>query len=251
MTTEQRIDYLYRIADTTVINGQRLAEWCGHGPVLEEDIALTNHALDYLGQATMAYRHIAELDGKGHDEDHYAFLRDTKDFRNLLITELPVGDYGFTVARQFVFSSWYYLFLQELVKSKDAFLSAFGEKSIKEVRYHVQHASDWVKRLGDGTEESHARMQKAINDIWDFTGEMFDMDEVDQTALAIGIGVDNAALRAEWRKNVEAVLTEATLTTPADGYSQRGSKQGKHTEHLGFILADMQFLQRTYPGAKW
>lgn len=244
-------EYLLRIADTSLIYGQRLSEWCGHGPVLEEDIALTNTALDYIGQATNVYKHIAEQDGAGKDEDQFAFHRDAWEFRNLLITELPNGDYGFTIARQFLFSTWYFLYLQKLQQSNDAFLKAFAEKSIKEVRYHWQHSSDWVKRMGDGTEESHERISKAFEQLWEHTGEFFEMDEADQQMLAEGIAVDNAALKNEWTNIVHAVMGEATLAIPADRWTHTGSKKGRHTEYLGYILADMQFLQRAYPGAKW
>lgn len=251
MTNQQLFDYLLRIGDNTLILGQRLGEWCGHGPAIEEDIALTNTALDYLGQTTNAFKHAAELENKGRDEDQIAFLRDAEEYRNLLITELPNGDYAFTISRQFLFSTWYYIYLRELCNSKNDFLRGFAEKSIKEVKYHWQHSSDWVKRLGDGTTESHDRMQIAINEIWEYTGEMFLADELDEAAIASGFGVDVAAIRTEWDQIVSSVLDEATLVKPADGWFQKGGHVGKHTEHLGALLSDMQYMQRTYPNSKW
>lgn len=251
MTSPSYKEFLFRLADTSLIYGQRLSEWCGHGPALEEDIALANTALDYLGQATLVFKHIATVENENKTEDDYAFLRDVPAFRNLLITELPNGDYAFTIGRQFLFTTWYYLYLQELTKSADEFVKAFAEKSLKEVRYHWQHSSDWTKRLGDGTEESHQRMQQAIDSLWEYTGEFFDMDETDQQMADAGVDTDHAALRTEWKRIVSAILEEATLKVPADGWYHKGSKKGSHTEHLGFILAEMQYLQRTYPGAKW
>lgn len=243
--------YALRIADNCLIYGQRLSEWCGHGPVLEEDIALSNTALDYLGQATHLLKYAGEMEGAGRDEDQLAFLRDADEYRNLLITELPNGDYSYTIARQFLFSNWYLLFLEKLKGSRDAFLAGFAEKSIKEVRYHVQHASDWVLRMGDGTAESHQRIQESFHKLWEFTPEFFMMDELDQQALQSGIGVDCAALQSEWLQKITTVIEEATLVVPAEVWGQRGGRQGKHTEYLGFILSDMQYLQRTYPNAKW
>jgi ring-1,2-phenylacetyl-CoA epoxidase subunit PaaC len=252
MNNQYYQEFLFRIADTTLILSQRLTEWCGHGPVLEEDLALSNTALDYIGQSTNVYKHIAALENKGRDEDQLAFMRDVADFRNLLITELPKGDYGFTVARQYFFSAYYHLFLQELMHSNDEFLKAFAEKSIKEVSYHLKHSSDWVLRLGDGTEESHRRMQQAVNEIWEYTGEFFEMDATDLAAASEGWGVNVSKLRSAWESQVALLLTEATLQVPAGSeFYQSGSKKGRHTEHLGHILSEMQFLQRAYPGAKW
>lgn len=244
-------EYLLRIADNSLIYGQRLSEWCGHGPVLEEDIALTNTSLDYIGQATNLLKYAAEIEGEGRDEDALAFLRDAEEYRNLLITELPNGDYANTIARQFLFSSWYLLFLEKLKFSTNVFLAGFAEKSIKEVRYHVQHSSDWMLRMGDGTEESHQRIQNAVDQLWVYTPEFFMSDELDSWALQGGVGVDLSSLESKWNEHVKNILTEATLAIPNDGWGHRGGRQGKHTEHLGFILADMQYLQRTFPGAKW
>jgi ring-1,2-phenylacetyl-CoA epoxidase subunit PaaC len=245
------IKYVLRWADNSLIHGQRLAEWCGHGPALEEDIALTNTSLDYIGQATHLYKYAAELEGLGRDEDQIAFLRDASDYYNLIILEQPNGDYAFTIARQFLFASWYHMVLEQMKQTSNEFLSGFAEKSIKEVKYHVVHARDWILRMGDGTEESHDRIQLAISTIWEYTPEMFEMDDLDRRILEAGIGVDVAALRPAWRQMVESIFAEATLETPSDAWGHSGGKRGQHSEHLGFILADMQFLQRTYPGAKW
>lgn len=251
MEKTAHFQYILRIADNCLIYGQRLSEWCGHGPVLEEDIALANTSLDYLGQATHLLKYAGEVEGSERDEDQLAFLRDADEYCNLLIAELPNGDYSYTIARQFLFSTWYLLFLEELQKSSDTFLAGFAEKSIKELRYHVQHASDWVLRMGDGTAESHERIQDSFKKLWEFTPEFFMMDELDHEALKNSIGVDCSALKSEWLEKVSVVMTEATLEIPSEVWGQRGGRQGKHTEYLGFILSDMQYMQRTYPNAKW
>ncbi|MDZ4752127.1 MAG: 1,2-phenylacetyl-CoA epoxidase subunit PaaC [Flavobacteriales bacterium] len=245
------LEYVLRLGDNTLILGQRLSEWCGHGPVLEEDIALTNHALDYLGQATLMMQYASKVQDEGKDEDQIAFLRDAPEYKNILLVELPNGDYAHTVARQFLFSAWYSLVLENISSSSDEFLASFAVKSLKEVKYHLQHSSDWVLRLGDGTEESHRRMQDAIDKIWPYTGEMFTMDSIDQLMFDQKIGPNFISLKAVWLDHVKAILEEAGLTMPPDAWSHSGGKQGRHTEHLGFILSDMQFLQRAYPGAKW
>lgn len=248
---QKKLEYVLRIADNALILGQRLSEWCGHGPVLEEDIALSNISLDYFGQASHLLKYAAEIEEAGNDEDHLAFHRDDTEFRNLLMVELPNGDYAFTIARQFFFSVWYQLFLEGLLKSQDEFLRGFAEKSLKEVKYHVQHASDWVIRMGDGTEESRRRIIQAFADLADFIPECFTTDELDLYAIQHGWGPDASHLKESWQKNVAAVCTEAGLEMPAEGWGQRGGKIGKHTEYLGFILAEMQYLQRAHPGAKW
>ncbi len=246
-----KFDYILRLADDALIIGQRLSEWCGHGPVLEEDIALSNTSLDYIGQATNLYKQAAAIESAGRDEDAIAFMREESEYRNLLMLELPNGDYAFTTARQFLYSAFMHLYLEKLSNVQDEFLSGYAAKSIKEVRYHLQHASDWVRRMGDGTEESHKRIQDAIKQIWSYTGEMFLMDETDRNAIAAGYGVDKATLAGEWKSMVSEVLKEATLEIPADGWSHTGGRSGKHTEHMGFLLAELQYLQRAYPGAKW
>lgn len=243
--------YLLRFADTNLILGQRLAGWCGHGPVLEEDIALTNIALDYVGQATALYKRAAELSDVKTNEDDLAFLRDECDYRNLLIAELPNGDYAFTIARQFVFSSWYKSVLEKLTASEDEWLRGFANKSLKEIKYHVQHSSDWVLRMGDGTTESHDRIQKALDEIWPFTGEFFEQDELDTQLFKQGSGVDFSELKSSWIKETQSIIHEATLVVPECNWFQTGGKSGRHSEYLGPLLAEMQFLPRAYPGANW
>ena len=244
-------EYYLTIADTLLILGQRLSEWCGHGPAIEEDIALSNVALDYIGQATSLYKEVALKENLGKSEDDYAFLRDAWEYRNALIVEITNGDYAKTIARQFVFSTWYYHFLEALEKSSDTFLQGFAQKSIKEVRYHFQHSRDWILRMGGGTEESHRRLQNALNELWEFTGELMTNSAHEVDAISKGIGVDNVALKDTFDRIVSAVFQEANVTAPTDVWMQKGGKEGKHSEHLGFILAEMQFLQRAYPNSKW
>jgi ring-1,2-phenylacetyl-CoA epoxidase subunit PaaC len=239
------------LADNNLILGQRLSEWCGHGPVLEEDIALSNMALDYIGQATLLFKHLAEASGDTKTEDDWAFLRDAWDYKNFLALELPNGDYAFTIARQYLYSEWYNLYLIELSKSSNTFLQEFALKSVKEVRYHLQHGRDWVLRMGDGTEESHARIQKAVNDIWSYTGEWFIPNANDTDLSSTGICPNVESLHQTWMENVQATLNEATLQMPVSGWMHKGGREGKHTEHLGHLLSEMQFLQRTYPNSKW
>lgn len=244
-------DYLLRLGDNSLILGQRLAEWCGHAPMLEEDLALTNIGLDLLGQARMFLSYAGDLEGKGRDEDRLAYFRDTKDWRNLLLLEQPNGDFAKTMARQFFFDSFQYLQFEALSSSSDDRLAGIAAKSLKETSYHRRHSADWVIRLGDGTDESHEKMQRAIDELWGYLPEMFEMDAVDDAIVADGIGVDVAGLRTKWDAYVNDVLAEATLTRPEDSWSVRGSREGKHSEHLGYILAEMQFLPRAYPDAKW
>ncbi|WP_288902113.1 1,2-phenylacetyl-CoA epoxidase subunit PaaC [uncultured Sneathiella sp.] len=248
---DMRFDYLLRLGDNSLILGQRLAEWCGHAPMLEEDLALTNIGLDLLGQARMFLSYAGEVEGKGRDEDRLAYFRDTKDWRNLLLLEQPNGDFAKTMARQFFFDAFHYLQFEGLARSSDDRLAGIAAKSLKEITYHRRHSADWIIRLGDGTDESHERIQGAIDDLWGYLPEMFDMDAVDDAMLADGIGVDVAALRPVWDDYVNGVLAEATLIRPADSWSVRGSREGKHSEHLGYLLAEMQFLPRAYPDAKW
>ncbi len=252
---KQLFEYLLRLGDTTLILSQRLGEWCGHGPVLEEDLALTNTALDLLGQARMWLTLAGEVEGGGRDEDQLAYLRDAHQFRNCLLVEQPNGDYGDTMARQFLFDVWHYFLLQQLTQSKDERVAAIAAKALKEVTYHVRRSSDLVVRLGDGTEESHRRMQAAIDAGWTFAGELFADDEVDRDLAAHGIAVERATLREPWLVHVREVLEEATLTVPdereAFHFLRQGGWQGRHTESLGYVLAEMQYLQRAYPGARW
>lgn len=244
-------EYLLRLGDNCLILSQRLAEWCGHGPVLEEDIAVTNVALDLLGYARLWLSYAAELEGLGRDEDSLAFLRDAGEFRNVLLVEQPNGDYALTTARQFYFDTWHYFAMQELARSADGRIAAIAEKAGKEVTYHLRRSTDWILRLGDGTEGSHARMQSAVDALWAYTGELFEMDDIDRLAYESGLGLDLAALQPKWLEHVGRILSEATLQMPAEKWMQRGGKRGVHSERLGYILAEMQFLQRAYPGAQW
>lgn len=253
------VDYLLRLADTPLILAQRLAEWVGKGPILEEDLALTNVGLDLLGQARLwlAYAGEAEAAATGHgrSEDELAFLRDAGQYRNLLLAEQPNGDYADTMARQYLFDAWHRRALGALAHSRDARIAGIAAKASKEVAYHVERSGDWVIRLGDGTEESHARMQRALDRLWPCTGEMFMADATELALAERGIAIDVRTLEAPWREEVAALLSEATLAMPESPWMQgargRGGKQGVHSEHLGHLLAEMQFLQRAYPGAQW
>ncbi|MBL4624586.1 MAG: phenylacetate-CoA oxygenase subunit PaaC [Flavobacteriales bacterium] len=248
---EALFDYCLRLGDSSLIVGHRLSEWCGHGPILEEDIAIINVSLDLVGQARTVLAYGGKVEGKGRSEDDLAYLRDVKFYRNHLICEQPNGDYGRTIVRQFLFDSFHYFFLKELVNSTDEFLAAYAEKSLKEVTYHLQHSTKWMLRLGDGTEESHKRVQEPLDDLWRFTGEFFQINEVDEVLVAKGIAVDLTKIQPLWEQLVKEVIEEATLIVPTNDWKQFGGKEGRHTEHLGFILAQMQFLPRAYPDAKW
>jgi ring-1,2-phenylacetyl-CoA epoxidase subunit PaaC len=251
MNNQAYYTYLLRLADDTLILGQRLSEWCGHGPILEEDIALSNIALDYVGQSTNLYKQIASLKNDGTDEDTIALTRLESDYVNALLLELPNGDYATTIARQYFYSSFYLLFLEQLKNSSDSFLSGFAEKSIKEVKYHLQHASDWMLRLGDGTPESHSRMQHAANSLWPYIGELFLDDDIDTQAVNEGWGISRAALKTAWTDRMNSVFSEAGLQVSSEPWYHNGGRKGRHTEHMGYLLAEMQFLQRAFPGAKW
>jgi ring-1,2-phenylacetyl-CoA epoxidase subunit PaaC len=244
-------EHLLRLGDNCLILGHRLSEWCGRGPILEEDLALANVALDLIGQAQLWLGLAGEVEGKGRDADKLAYLRDARAFRNILLVEQKNGDFGVTMVRQFFFDAWHYLLLRDLQASKDPRVAEIAAKAVKEVAYHLERSRDWIVRLGDGTEESHRRTQKAVDTLWVYTGEMFEMDEVDRALLASGVAADLAALRGPWLEHVGATLEEATLAQPESGWMQRGGKRGLHSEHLGYLLAEMQFLQRAYPGATW
>lgn len=248
-------EYLLRLGDSSLILSQRLGAWTGHGPILEEDLALTNTALDLLGQARMWLTLAGEVEGASRDEDALAYLRDTHQFHNVLLVERDNGNYADTMARQFLFDVWHYFLLQRLEKSSDERVAGIAAKSIKEVTYHVRRSSDMVVRLGDGTAESHAKMQAAIDDAWRFTGELFADDAIDLDMASRGIGCELAALRQPWLAHVREVLEEATMTIPdeaaANHLAYRGGRQGRHTEALGYVLAEMQHLPRAYPGASW
>ena len=245
------LNYVLRIADNNLILGHRLSEWCGHGPILEQDIALTNIALDLVGQARNYYQLAAEIKGEGATEDDFAYLRDVYEFQNVLLTEQPNGHFGETITRQFFFDAFNFYFTQELTKSTNAQLAAIAEKSLKEITYHLKFSSEWMIRLGDGTEESHSKMQQAVNDLWMFTGELFKADELDEEIGTSEVGVVLAEIKPYFDRKVAQILNEATLILPENNWMQQGGKQGRHSEHLGFILAELQFLQRAYPGAKW
>jgi len=248
---EALFETLLRIGDSTLILGHRVSEWCGHSPALEEDIALANVALDLIGQTQLWLGLAAEVEGQGRTADDLAYLRDAWDFRNLLIVERPNGDFGHTLMRQFLFDAWHHELLKALSASSDPRVAEIAAKAGKEVAYHLERSSDLVVRLGDGTEESHRRMQEALDALWPYTGEMFLGDDKDAEMAARGIVPDPASLRAGWDETLRHVLTEATLQIPEGDFAHKGGKQGVHTEHLGYILAEMQFLQRAYPGASW
>lgn len=269
-----QLNYILQIADNALIIGQRLSEWCGHGPVLEQDIALTNMALDHIGTARSLCQYAADCYNelspaeqeaaftspmlteafarKGKlEEDDIAYLRDAWDYRNALLTEQPNEDWAYTVARSFFLDAFNYYFFGALQQSKDATLAAVAEKAFKEVTYHLKWSSEWVIRLGDGTEESHERMQMAINNRWAFTGELLTASIADADAMETGSGIDLSLVKEQWMMHVKSILKEATLILPEQAWMQRGGKEGQHTEHLGYILAEMQSLQRTYVGMEW
>lgn len=244
-------EYVLRMGDNALILGQRLSEWCGHGPVLEQDIAVTNIALDLMGQARSLLGYAGKVEGKGRSEDDLAFLRDAWDFRNVLLVEQPNEDWAFTIVRQFLFDAYHFLFVREMTKSSDAQLAAIAEKSLKEITYHLRFSSEWMIRLGDGTDKSREKMQAALDALWMYSGELFEMNEVDRMMIDAGIAPDLAALKPAYDERLQAVLAEATLEIPDAGRMQTGGKEGRHTEHLGYILAELQFLQRAYPGQSW
>ena len=242
--------YTLRIADSSLILGQRMSEWCSNGPTLEEDIAMSNISLDMFGQANGFYQYAAQLDGT-KSADELAFRRNEREFFNHQLVEQENGNFGTTMVRNFLHDIFNFLFYTELTKSKDETLSALASKSLKEVKYHLRHSSNWLIRLGDGTGESNTKVQDALEELWMYTGELFEMDNLDAELLNNGIAVDNSALKSEWDKMVNNTLAKAKLTRPEDAYMATGGKKGLHTEYLGFILSEMQFLQRAYPDAKW
>lgn len=252
MTTQQATyTYTLRLGDNALILGHRLSELCSKAPFIEEDLALTNISLDMIGRAQALLKYAADLEEKGNTDDDIAYRRAENNYYNHLITEQPNGDFAHIIARQLFVSVFEYLFYSELEKSKDETLAALAKKVSKEVKYHMQHAVDWTLRLGDGTSESHNRMQKAVKDLWMFTGELFEMDEVDLFLMREGIAIDLIPVKAHWYNYIKTALSESTLTMPEDSYMQTGSRKGVHTENLGHILSEMQYLQRAYPDAKW
>lgn len=249
---EQKLDYLLRQGDNALILSQQLSKLCGKGPALEEDMALTNVALDLLGQTRMWYGYAAELESQGRSEDDLAFLRDANQMRCCLLVEQPNGNYADTMVRQFLFDTWHYFYMQAQLASSDPRIVEIAAKSIKEVTYHLRRSGDLIVRLGDGTAESHVKTQAAVNNLWPYWGEMFKYDAVDEAMVAEGVAPDSDALRAEFIEHVSEIFAEATLSMPPlDAWMQGGGKKGVHSEHLGYILAEMQFLQRAYPGAEW
>ena len=244
-------EYALRIGDTSLILGQRLGEWCGRGPILEEDIALTNISLDLIGQARAFLTYAGELEGKGRTEDDLAFFREAREFRNNLLVEQPNGDYAHTILRQFFVSAFHYYFFNELKNSKDTTFAALAEKSLKEVTYHLRHSSEWVMRLSDGTRESNLRMLEAIDDLYRYSGDLFTADEVDAELMKDGISVDINKVRQLWTKKVKEVFEQATLPYPEENFMITGGIKGLHSEHLGHLLSEMQVLPRSFPGAEW
>jgi len=250
MSSPAFFDYLLRLGDDRLVLGHRLSEWCGHGPILEEDIAVANIALDLIGEASLLLKLAASVEGKGRDEDALAYLRDAIEFRNSLIVELPKGDFGFTIVRQFLFSV-YSMLKMEALQTVNADLAGVAAKALKETRYHVRHSAQWVVTLGAGTPESHQRVQQSLDELWRYTGELFISDDVDRQVAASGEGVDPSTLEGAWRNQVLSVLERAGLRVPDAGYMQQGGRLGRHTEHLGHMLSEMQILARSHPGASW
>ena len=243
--------YLLRIGDTCLILGQRLGEWCGHAPVLEEDIAMANIALDLIGQARAVLTLAGQLEGLDHDEDELAFLRSERDYLNLTMVELPRGDFAFSVLRNTMMATWLKLLWERLASSSNSELAAIAGKAVKEARYHQQHSGDWVVRLGDGTPESTRRVRAALAELWRYVPEMFDIDAIDQASHAAGLGPLWSALQPAWQQEMTAILGEAGQQLPADSAFRSHGKRGQHSEHMGFILTDMQYLQRAFPGGVW
>lgn len=244
-------EYILQQADNALILGQRLGEWCGHGPILEQDIALTNISLDQIGLARNLYTYLAELEGGGATEDDYPFKRDVFDFYNLLLLEQPNTDFAYTIVRQFLYDSFALEFYQALSESSDERLAALAEKSLKEIKYHFKYSSEWMIRLGDGTEVSHQKIQTALNDLWMYSQECFEITPADEWAVKEGVGVDLNLIRDGVNTRRSEVIKEATLEEPTASWFQTGGKKGVHSEHLGFILADLQYYQRAYPDSVW
>ncbi len=251
MTETPLFAYTLRLADNALILGHRLSEWIGHAPALEEDLALGNMGLDLIGQARAFYSYAGEIEGKGRDEDKLAYFRDAHDWRNVLLVEQPNGDFAATMIRQLLFAAYAHPLYAALVKSKDQTLAAIAAKAEKEMAYHIRHSGEWIIRLGDGTAESHERAQAALDELYAYSNELFESDEVEKTLVEAGIAVEPQSLRGAWEETIQRIFADATLTIPPPSFGQTGGRKGRHSEHLGYILADMQFLQRTYPGAQW
>jgi ring-1,2-phenylacetyl-CoA epoxidase subunit PaaC len=251
VTETPLVVFVLRRADDALILGHRLSEWCGVAPTMEEDMALANMGLDLIGQARALYAYAGEAEAMGHDEDAFAYRRDERAYRNLLLAEQPNGDFAKTMARQFLYAAFAYRYWRAMMGSTDESLAAIAAKAEKEMAYHVRHCAEWLVRLGDGTPESHARTARAIEELWPLTGELFEVDDIERGIIAEGIGIDPETLRAGWRAAVAEVLEKATLKSPADGWMQKGGRDGRHSEHLGHLLAELQYVQRTIPGANW
>jgi ring-1,2-phenylacetyl-CoA epoxidase subunit PaaC len=245
------IHYTLHLADNALIYAQRLSQWCGHGPALEVDIALSNIALDHIGASRSFYQYAATLIGGDATEDSLAYFRKEREFRNIILLEQPIGDFAHTMARALYYDQYMHLLYTHLMQSKDTMLAAIAEKSLKEVNYHLRFSREWVIRLGDGTPESKQRMQKAIDDLWAYSGEMFLPNDVDAAMIEQGVAPNLVALQTEWLKAIKEILSDATLLLPEGTWMHSGGKNGVHSEHLGFVLAELQYLQRTYPGAEW
>ncbi len=248
---QQVLNYTLQLADTSFILGHRLSEWCGHGPILEQDLAMSNIALDLIGETRSLYQYAAELEGQGRTEDDLAYLRDAVEYKNPLLVEMPNGDFADTIMRQFIFDVYHYYFLQQLQHSPDARLAAIAAKSFKEVSYHIKWSSEWVIRLGDGTEESKRRIEKAVDALWMYSGELFIMSATEKSLFEQGFIPDYSIVKEQWEEYVAKIFAEATLTVPQGIFMQKGGKEGRHTEHLGYVLAELQYLQRTFPGLEW
>ena len=248
---EELFELLLRLADDHLVLGHRISEWCGHAPALEEDLALPNIALDLIGQARSLYTHAGEVEGRGRDEDALAYLRLERDYRNLLLAERPNGDFAHTIVRQLFFSVFMQAWWREAVRSEDETLAAIAAKAVKETAYHVRHAAEWTIRLGDGTQESARRTQDAVEALWPYTGEMFETDEVTEALAAAGIAPDPASLKDEWDKAIAEIFAEAMLAMPGETWQHTGGRKGRHGEEMGFLLADLQYMQRAYPGQAW
>ena len=251
MTKKNLTQYIYSIADNALILGQRLSELCGHGPTLETDIALTNIALDLFGQTRSYFQYLSNLSHENLSEDDVAFLRKEREYRNVLLVEQPNTDFAYILTRQYFYDVFHFLQLEKLLGSKDVNLKAIAHKSIKEVGYHKQFSADWVKRLGDGTDESHEKIQQAVNDLWVFTDELFHLSDDDKATIESGHGIDPNSFKSQYYDLISTTLEEAKIEIPQNKYFQDGGKQGIHSEHMGYILAEMQFMQRTYPDMKW
>ena len=243
--------YVIALADDALVLGHRLSQWSGHAPMLEEDIALSNLALDLIGQARLLYAYAGAIEDKGRDEDQLAYLRDEHAYSNVLLVEQPNGDFAATMVRQLLYAAFMHPYYQALAASRDPRLAEIAAKAVKEMAYHVRHSAEWVIRLGDGTEESHARAAVALDELWTYTGELFEMQDGERTLVAAGIAVDREAIRPKWEATIDGVLAQATLHRPADRWMQTGGRAGRHSEHLGPMLAEMQVLHRAHGGVTW